>query len=187
MYQSPLIGWIRLGRVMPNRKNYAGEPFARCVTCENRKVACRGMDTSDLPLETWRAFMRAVKEYEGYTYAELSERTQPQIAERTIEKKLAPGGDGQDLMRETRRAIENAVLGTAYHKCYRNLVESLPADKKSSADLEAEMALLRRNIEMIHASYQKELELVRQEAREKIDYLRAENEKKDKIIDRLLR
>ena len=131
--------------------------------------------------------MRAVKEYEGYTYAELSERTQPQIAERTIEKKLSPGGDGQDLMRETRRAIENAILGTAYHKCYRNLVESLPSDKKSSADLEAEMALLRRNIELIHASYQKELETVRQEAREKIEYLRAENEKKDKIIDRLLK
>lgn len=144
------------------------------------------MDTSDLPLETWRSFMRAVKEYEGYTYAELSERTQPQIAERTIEKKLAPGGDGQDLMRETRRAIENAVLGTAYNKCYRNIVESLPADKKSSADLEAEMNLLRRNIEMIHASYQKELELVRQEAKEKIDYLRDQNEKKDKIIERLL-
>lgn len=172
---------------MPNRKNYAGEPFAKCVTCENRKVVCRGTDTSDMSLETWRSFMRAIKEYEGYTYAELSARTTPRIPARTIEKKLAPGGDGQDLMRETRRAIETAVLGAASPKCYRSFVESLPANTKSAADLDAEMALLRRNIEMIHASYQKELELVRQEAKEKIEYLRAENEKKDKIIDKLLK
>ena len=130
--------------------------------------------------------MRAVKEYEGYTYAELSGRTQPQIAARTIEKKLAPGGDGQDLMRETRRAIENAILGAASSRCYRAFLESLPDNTKSSAALETEMDLLRHNIEMIHLSYQKELELVRQEANEKIEYLRAENAKKDRIIDRLL-
>ena len=172
---------------MPNKKDYSKEPFAKCVTCENRKVVCRGIDTSDLTLETWRAFMRAIKDYEGLTYSEISERTRPQIAARTIEKKLAPGGDGQDLMRETRRAIEIAILGPSFPKCYRSFLDSLPAGAKSSADLEAEMDLLRHNIEQIHASYQKELEIVRQEAKEKIDYLRVENEKKDRIIEKLLK
>ena len=171
---------------MPHRKDYAGEPFANCITCENRKVICRGTDTSDLPLETWRAFMRAVKDYEGYTYADISARTQPQIAARTIEKKLAPGGDGQDLMRETRRAIEHAILGSAPPRCYKNFMNSLPESQKSAAALEAEMDLLRHNIDVIHSSYQAEIAAVRAEAKEKIDYLRAENEKKDRIIDRLL-
>ena len=171
---------------MPNRKNYSAEPFAKCITCENRKVVCRGMDTSDMPLETWRSFMRAAKDYEGLTYAEISARTVPQIPARTIEKKLAPGGDGQDLMRETRRAIETAILGPVLSRCYRSFMDSLPAGTKSSADLEAEMTMLRKNIEMIHASYQKELEIVRAEAQTKIDYLLTENEKKDRIITRLL-
>ena len=172
---------------MPNKKDYSGEIFAKCVACPNRKVICRGIETSDLPLETWRFFMRTIKEHEGLTYAQISERTQPRIPERTIEKKLAPGGDGQDLMRETRRAIESAILGAAPLRCYRKFMESMPEDKKTSAALEAEMAQLRRNIEMIHASYQKELEIVRAEAREKIEYLRAENEKKDRLIDKLVK
>lgn len=171
---------------MPNRKDYSKEPFAKCITCEDRKIICRGIDTSDLPLETWRSFMRAVKDYEGDTYAEISARTVPQIAERTIEKKLAPGGDGQDLMRETRRAIENAILGTVPFRCYKEFIASIPDSTKTAAALEAEMDLLRKNIELIHASYQKELETVRAEAQTKIDYLRSENEKKNRIIERLL-
>ena len=131
--------------------------------------------------------MRAVKEYEGYTYAEISARTVPQIPARTIEKKLAPGDDGQDLMRETRRAIEIAILGPAISRCYRIFMDSMPAERRASADLESEIATLRKNIELLIASHQKELEIVRAEAKEKIDYLRAENEKKDRIIDRLLK
>ena len=171
---------------MPNRKDYSKEPFAKCIACEDRKIVCRGIDTSDLPLETWRAFMRAIKDYEGYTYAEISVRTVPQIAARTIEKKLAPGGDGQDLMRETRRAIESAILGTVPFRCYREFMASIPESTKSAAAVEAEMAQLRCNIELIHSAYQKELEIVRAEAQTKIDYLRAENEKKSRIIDKLL-
>ena len=173
-------------KAMPNKKDYSNEPFAKCVTCPNRKITCRGMDTSDLPLETWKFMMRVIKEHEGLTYAEISLRTHPQIAASTIEKKLAPGGDGQDVMRETRRAIENAILGASLTRCYRTFMESIPDDKKTSAALEAEMELLRHNIDAIHLSYQRELEIVRQEAKEKIDYLREENERKNKLIDRLL-
>jgi hypothetical protein len=52
--------------------------------------------------------------------------------------------------------------------------------------LEAEIAQLHRDIEMLNRSYREELETVRNEAKLKIDYLRAENEKKDRIINRLL-
>ena len=129
--------------------------------------------------------MRDMKESEGLTYSEISSRSG--IPARTIEKKLSPGGDGQDIMRETARLIESAIIGSApQYPCYMAFLESLPSGSKSSMDMESEMALLRRNIELIHASYQKELEIVRAEAQTKIDYLRAENEKKSRIIDKLL-
>ena len=105
---------------------------------------------------------------------------------RTIEKKLSPGGDGQDMMRETARAIEDAILGSTPHPCYLAFLAENPDAGKSKTALEAEIAQLHRDIEMLNRSYREELETVRSEAKLKIDYLRAENEKKDRIIDRLL-
>ena len=172
-------------KIMPNKKNYKEKPYNRCLFCDHRGVSCNGPRTSDMDIERWREFMRDMKEMEGLTYAEISLRSN--IPARTIEKKLSPGGDGQDIMRETARLIEKAIIGSsAQYPCYMAFLESLPDEKKSSVALEAEMELLRHNIELIHASYQKELEIVRAEAQQKIDYLRAENEKKDRIIERLL-
>ena len=181
---------------MLNKKNFKEKSYNRCLFCDHRGISCNGPRTSAMPLERWREFMRDMKEVEGLTYAEIATRSN--LPARTIEKKLAPGGDGQDIMRETARAIEDAILGAVDHPCYRAFLESSPDIDKSKTDLEAEMTLLRKNIEMIHgsyqkelefvrASYQKELDIVRAEAREKIEYLRAENEKKDRLIDKLVK
>lgn len=158
-------------KTMPNKKNYSAEPFGKCLSCPDRGVICRGKSTSDMPLETWRSFMRAVKDYEGYTYAEISERTNPPIAPRTVEKKLAPGGDGQDLMRDTARAIENAILGCAPFPCYLDLLESV----SNINNLQVEIARLTN-----------ELSSLRIESQKKIDHLLSENERKNRIIDKLL-
>lgn len=170
---------------MLSKKNLKEKSYNRCLYCDQRGVNCNGPRTSDMPLERWREFMRDMKEVEGLTFAEISARSS--IPARTIEKKLAPGGDGQDIMRETARAIESAIIGSSpQYPCYMAFVESLPDSSKTSMDLEVEMAQLRRNIELIHDSYQKELATVRAEAQTKIDYLRSENEKKSRIIDKLL-
>lgn len=170
---------------MPNKKNYKEKPYNRCLHCDIRGESCNGPRTASMPLERWREFMRDMKDIEGLTYAEIANRSG--IPARTVEKKLAPGGDGQDIMRETARLIEGAILGpTAQYPCYKAFLDELPDDKKSSVALEAEMEVLRKNIELLHSAYQ-ELEIVRAEAQVKIDFLRAENEKKDRIIDRLLK
>lgn len=174
---------------MLSKKNYKDQPHSTCLYCENRGVFCRGYRTSDMPLEEWRTYMRAMKDAEGLTYAEISHRTQEQgvpIPAKTIEKKLAPDGDGQDIMRETARAIEIAILGAAPSPCYRIFLTANPAVPVSS-EMEHEIERLHHEIDQIHASYHEELEKVRADAQQKVDYLRAECEKKDKIIDRLLK
>lgn len=171
---------------MPNKKNYKEKTYNRCLACEHRGVSCNGPRTSDMTLERWREFMRDMKEVEGLTYAEISDRTNPRIPARTIEKKMSPGGDGQDMMRETARAIEDAILGSTPHPCYLAFLESNPDLGQSRTVLEAEISRLHRDIELLHQSYKAELESVRAEAKLKIDYLRAENEKKDRVIDKLL-
>jgi hypothetical protein len=170
---------------MLNKKNFKEKSYNRCLFCDHRGVSCNGPRTSDMTLERWREFMRDMKEVEGLTYADIAARSG--YPAKTIEKKLAPGGDGQDIMRETARAIEQAILGSTQHPCYMAFLESAPDSKKGVTDLEAEIARLHRDIELLHQSYKEELNTVRTEAQAKVNYLRAENEKKDKIIDRLLK
>lgn len=158
---------------MPNRKTYKEKTYNVCLLCDHRGVRCNGPRTSDMTLERWREFMRDMKEAEGLTYAEISERTEPRIPARTIERKLAPNGDGQDIMREVARAIEGAILGSTPYPC---LLSVMGADAlKSAAAQETEIAKLREALETLKA-----------ESQRKIDYLMKENERKDRIIDRLL-
>ena len=89
-------------------------------------------------------------------------------------------------MRETARAIEDAILGSTEHPCYMAFLDSNPNIGKASSDLEAEIARLHRDIELLHQSYKEELAAVRADDQKKIEYLHAENDKKDRIIERLL-
>lgn len=144
--------------------------------------------------------MRDIKEVEGLTYSAISKRTQEigiPIPAKTIERKLAPGGDSQDIMRETARAIEIAILGSAPYPCYLAFVEAQSgqanADGKDNTgevqrllhELEAVRTSYKEELESVRASYKAELETVRMEAQKKIEYLRAENEKKERTIERL--
>ena len=122
--------------------------------------------------------MRDMKEVEGLTYAEISRRTHEigiPLPPKTIEKKLAPGGDGQDIMRETARAIEIAILGSAPYPCYATFQDARPDQEQLAMAANAEVARLTA-----------ELNALQQESRKKIDHLLAENERKNRIIDKLL-
>ena len=141
-----------------------------------------------MTLERWREFMRDMKEVEGLTYAEISKRTQElgvPIPAKTVEKKLAPGGDGQDIMRETARAIELAILGSAPYPCYRAFLESTTGTGAVPFD--------KTEIEKLHKHYQDEIQSIREDAQKKIDhlkdqieYLRSINDRNSRIIDRLM-
>ena len=160
---------------MLNKKNFKEKSYNRCLYCDHRGNNCNGPRTSAMPLERWREFMRDMKEVEGLTYAEISARTNPPIPARTIEKKLSPGGDGQDIMRETARSIETAILGSTDHPCYLASVIASSDNKSAQSALEAEIARLTA-----------EIASVKEEAQKKIDFLLAENNRKSRTIDKLL-
>ena len=86
----------------------------------------------------------------------------------------------------TMETIEDAILGSTEHPCYMAFIDANPSTAKTSSDMEAEIARLHRDIELLHQSYKEELAVVRADDQKKIDYLRAENDKKDRIIERLL-
>lgn len=173
---------------MLSKKNFKEKTYNRCLYCDHRGVLCYGPRTSDMPIERWREFMRDMKEVEGLTYAEISRRTAElgvPIPAKTIEKKLSPGGDGQDIMRETARAIELAILGPAPYPCYMAFLDDNPSKAQGTPDAEAEILRLHKEIELLHQSYRDELATVRSDDQKKIEYLRAEIDKKDRAIERL--
>lgn len=178
------------------------KPYNRCLSCDHRKVRCDGPRTSAMPLERWCEYMRDMKELNGQTNAEIAEKSGVSI--RRIEKLMALNAE-QDIMRETARAIEDAIIGSSnQYPCYLAFEAAIPESeqKLSEATRELERALAdnmdyRVALDKIHDSYNAEMQLIREDAQKKIDFLlgelqrlrnecdswREESKRKSKIVD----
>lgn len=190
---------------MKKKTDFSAKPYNRCLTCNHRKVRCDGPRTAGLPLDRWCEYMRDLKDVNGLTNAYIAEESG--VSVKTIERIMAQNSD-QDIMRETARRIENAIIGsTSKYPCYLAFEEEHhPNEQKLNDALrELERALddnkdYRAALDNIHASYQAELDTVRDEAQRKIDYLveqigrlrkevdylQEENVRKAKIIDKFI-
>lgn len=183
------------------KNNFAEKPYNRCLSCRYRKVSCDGPRTAGLELMRWKEYMRDMKEVNGVTNVYISEKSG--ISEKTIERALSMNNT-QDIMRETTRLIENAIIGsTSQYPCYLAFEDEHRTDEnKLDAMRELERTLAENRdykdaLDKIHVSYRTELELVRSEAQRKIDFLLEqiaklrtdndhlweENIRKSKIVD----
>jgi len=118
--------------------------------------------------------MRDTKEHDKLTNAHVADKASVSI--KTIERIMALNCE-QDIMRDTARRIESVILGVGnQHTCYLEIEENSPTESTKLID-----------------SFVNELQTIREESkthierlRSEIDYLRLENERKAKVIDRLL-
>lgn len=143
---------------MKKKTDISAKPYYKCLKCHHRQVSCNGPLTSAMSLHEWCEYMRDAKEENGLTNAEISETTG--ISVKTIEKLLALSYE-QDIMRETARKIESAILGSASQfTCYFAMEET----RMKEADMLNEIDRLRKELE----------------------YFKLENDRKARIIDKLL-
>lgn len=186
--------------------DFGEKPYNRCLTCQHREEKrCDGPRTSAMSLNRWCEFMRSMKEANGLSNLEVSERSGVSI--KTIERIMAQNCD-HDIMRETARLVEDAVIGSSnQYPCYLAFEENVPEinEKLSDAMRDLERALAdnadyRKALDNIHESYKAEMQLIRDEAQAKIsdmrsqldrlqrdnDYLWAENSRKSKVVDMFL-
>lgn len=183
---------------MNNKTDYSSKPYNRCLSCDHRKVRCDGPRTAAMTLTRWCEYMRDMKKVNGLTNAYIAEESGVSI--KTIERIMAQSSD-QDIMRETARRIENAIIGSSNRfPCILAFEESVPDNTQqlSTALAELEKALednkdYRAALDNIHASYDAEMKTIREEAQRKIDYLmeeiaflREENLRKGKLIDKYM-
>lgn len=190
---------------MKTRPDPSSKPYYRCLSCMRFGISCSGHSTRDMGLQSWCEYMRDIKEVKHLTNAYIANAADVSI--KTIERIMAISID-QDIRRETARRIEVAIIGTAnQYPCYLAFEESSPDDaqKLGEALRELERALhdkedYRAVIDNIHASYNAELQTIRDEAQKKINHLlvqvdrlriavdawRLENDRKAKVIDKFI-
>jgi len=191
---------------MKNKNDFAEKPYNRCLACHHRsEKRCDGPRTSAMKLDRWCEFIRDMKEANGLTNAYVA--TKSGVSIKTIERIMAQNAS-QDIMRETARLIEDAVIGSSnQYPCYLAYEESAPDNTQqlAVAMTELERALAdnkdyRVALDNIHASYNAEMQTIRDDAKRKIDFLldeierlrsdvshwRAENDRKGKLIDRYM-
>ena len=188
---------------MKTKTNFADKPYNRCLPCAHRaEKRCDGPRTSAMELHRWCEFMRDMKEANDLTNAYIAEKSGVSI--KTIERLMALNSD-QDIMRETARRIEDAIIGSSnQYPCYLAFEENVPATsgKLNDALRELERVIAdnddyKKALDNIHASYNAEMQVIRDEAQAKIsdmrsqidrlqrdnDYLWAENNRKSKLVD----
>lgn len=187
---------------MKAKTDFSTKPYNRCLSCPHRSVRCDGPRTSAMELKRWCEFMHDMKEINGLTNTYIAEKTG--ISIKTIERIMAQNTD-QDIMRETARRIEDVIIGSSnQYPCILAYEENVPNEslKLSEALRDLERALSENRdykalLENIHNSYNAEMQIIREEAKKKTEYLLAqvdrlqkeaddlwaENRRKSKIVD----
>ena len=190
---------------MKKKAELGEKSYNRCLTCPHMTVRCNGPRTSDLPLDRWCEYMRDMKKVNELSNADIAEISGVSI--KTIERIMALNSD-QDIMRETARRIEMAVIGSERkYPCLQAFEEeNIPSEQKLHDALrELERALndnqdYRAALDNIHASHKAEMDALRAESQEKIEFLKdlvdklridnenlwAENIRKSKIVDKFI-
>ena len=166
---------------MKKKTDFSAKPYNRCLSCAHRSVRCDGPRTSAMNLARWCEFMRDMKEVNELTNVYIAEKSGVSI--KTIERLMAQNID-QDIMRETARRIEDAIIGSSNQfPCILAYEETVPQNAKQLDDAlkDLERALnenkdYRAALESITASHNAEMQTLRDDAKKKIDHLLAEVE-----------
>lgn len=185
--------------------DFTDKPYYKCLVCSHFSEKRCGIPLSRLPLEDWCVCIRVVKEAKHLTNAYVAEKADVSI--KTIEKIVALNCD-QDIRRDTARRIEDAVFGEPCDiVCYLEIANSVPeaSERLNTAMIDLERALsdnedIRKAMDNVQITHAAEMQAIRDDYQQKIDYLReqnlrlqrdndnlwAENRRKSKIMDTLL-
>lgn len=156
---------------MPKLTNFGEKPYNRCLSCPHREAKrCDGPRTSAMTLDRWCEYMRDMKIVNDLTNAEIAEASG--ISVKTIERLMA-GKPEHDIMRETARLIEDAIIGSSnQYPCYLAFEEAHGKDGMQLEDAirdrdkaMQEITEYQTVLANIHASYQAELDAVRADSK----------------------
>lgn len=152
------------------------KPYNQCITCTRLGKTCGGANFLSMQIIRMGEWARIRKEYLGWTNEYIA--TETGISQTTIAKFLS--GNIEDLKVSTAQTI----LG--FLSC--NFNGSMPCYDFNSPDMiETHTPISAQKIQHLEkeiASLEKQLLEAKEEAQRKIDYLKAENMRKDALLEK---
>lgn len=157
---------------MTSSPDYIAGSFDRCLECVYLGNGCGGPRTTAMSFERWVFWLKAIKKKRGLSNADCIEGTG--LSKGTIDNIFA--GKHKDVSRYTAGVLEDFLIG---HESGWPCAMDIKRD--------SDVVYIDR-VETIEALQKKtqELETVRQEEQQKVDFLLAQIVQKDKIINKLL-
>lgn len=176
--------------------------YNRCIPCNMRPNSCSGPNLFKLVQPRLGEWIALLIEESGLTYADVAEKAL--ISEMTIYRFVHGGNINFDNLQRIMDVVWPDPEGGRPLPCPIADKERFDSITAENERLTVEVAQLKKQLEsidflthgnndIIHKSYQSELQLIRDEAKAKIDHLlaqindlRTENNRKARIIDKLL-
>lgn len=181
------------------------KPFNKCFECRSFRNGCSGPNLFAMGIGRACEFLQLARVFLGHSYQDVSDGTGVSLA--TVKRTLT--GKSGDPGYFTLKALSDFLLGDPNGKypCaipdINTSDDSLAQLQEATKELERAMADnqdYRAALDAIHASYNMEMQTIREEAQKKIDYLvdqvrrqqgeidylHLENDRKAKIIDKYL-
>lgn len=164
--------------------------YDRCLGCSYLGSGCDGPNTLSMSLERWCEWCHDLKTLRGWTNLELSEASGVSLT--TVDRIMA-GKASKDIYRSTCADITRALIGTwGQHPCSLTASQEQPAYQdrpetlRELAEKREELAQLLETVDRLREAHTEEVRKVREEAQKKVDFLKDECAKKDKLIAKLV-
>lgn len=166
------------------------KPFNKCFECHSLRNGCSGPNLSVMGVARVCEFLQMARIFFKKSYQDVADGTGLSLA--TVKRTLT--GKISDPSFYTISQISVYLLGDPMGKypcAIPNIVSDVDNDMRLNDALrELELALddnkdYKAALDNIHVSYKVEMDTIRSEAQEKIDYLKAQTERLNKEIDYL--
>ena len=155
------------------------KPYNICISCSRIGQTCDGPNFLAMSVERWCEWCHLRRDFLGWKNQTIADKSG--ISKISIDRIMA--GDVKDLRITTMQAVSKALVTGTWGQSPCVLVTE--TEKEIYVDNPAIIAQcqnLQKTLDTLSADYKAELAIIREEAREKVEFLREQIAIKDKHI-----
>lgn len=156
------------------------KPYNICISCSRIGQTCDGPNFLAMTVERWCEWCRLRRDFLGWKNQTIADKSG--ISKISIDRIMA--GDVKDLRITTMQAVSRALVNGTWGQSPCVLVTE--TEKEIYVDnpvIIAQCQQLQNTLDSLSEQYKAELETVREEARQKIDFLKDQVAIKDRHIE----
>ena len=158
------------------------KPYNICISCPRIGQTCDGPNFLAMPVLRWCEWCHLRRDHLGWKNATIAEKAG--VSKMSVDRIMS--GDVKDLRITTMQAVSRALVNGVWGQSPCVLVTE--TEKEIYGDnpvIVAQCQQLQNSLDTLSVEYKKEIAAVREEAQEKINFLREQVKIKDRHIELL--